>query len=226
VLPTYPPDLSAKARAALERRGVEVRTGTLVTAIDEAGVLLGEERIPSRCVVWAAGVAASPLGATLTPAADRAGRLTVARDLSLPEHPEVFVIGDLARAVDQNGQPLPGLAPVALQQGRWAARNIMLRLRGEPTLPFRYRDKGTMATIGRGAAIAQIGKLHLSGFIAWLAWIFVHIFFLIGFRNRIAVLLEWAWAYLTWQRGARLITGEEYRRIELESERAVGAGHD
>ena len=138
---------------------------------------------------------------------DKMGRVMVEADLSVPGMPEVFVIGDLAHCRDATGKPLPGLAPVALQQGRAAGDNIERRLAGAETRPFRYRDKGTMATIGRGAAIAEVGSLRFSGFIAWLAWIFVHLFFLIGFRNRVAVLMEWAWAYITWQRGARLITG-------------------
>ncbi len=207
ILPAYDAGLSERAATALRERGVEIRTGSIVTCIDEGGVVVGDERIASRNVVWAAGVGASPLGAALGVGVDRMGRVSVLPDLSLPGHPEIFVVGDLARFEAADGGVLPGFAPVAMQQGRRAGRNIARVVRGEATEPFQYRDKGSMATIGRGAAIAEFRGLKLSGFIAWLAWIFVHIFFLIGFRNRIAVMLEWAWAYLTWQRGARLITG-------------------
>jgi NADH:ubiquinone reductase (H+-translocating) len=207
VLPPFSPRLSERAEAALRERGVEVRTGSPVSDIRPDAVDLRSETIATRNVVWAAGVAASPLGAELGVPIDRMGRVVVAPDLSIPGDPTVFVAGDLAMLEDRSGQPLPGLAPVAMQQGRAAGRNIARRLRGEPTQPFRYRDRGTMATIGRGAAVAEIGPLKLWGSPAWLAWIFVHIYFLIGFRNRIAVMLGWAWSYLTWQRGARLITG-------------------
>jgi NADH:ubiquinone reductase (H+-translocating) len=207
VLPAYPPSLSRKAEQALRKRGVDVRTNSIVTRIEADAVYVGEERIAARNVVWAAGVAASPLGRKLGVPLDRMGRVIVEPDLSIPGHPEVFVVGDLAMLEGKNGEPLPGLAPVAMQQGRTAARNILLLKEGRAPEPFRYRDKGSMATIGRGAAIAQLGWLRLSGFVAWLAWIFVHVFYLVGFRNRIAVLLEWGYAYLTWQRGARLITG-------------------
>jgi len=207
VLPAYSPSLSRRAERALRERGVEVRTGAMVTAIEAEGVRVGEELIPSRNVVWAAGVAASPLGKRLGATVDGMGRVEVAPDLSLPGDPGIFVVGDLALVTDRGGEPLPGLAPVALQQGEAAGRNIARLVAGQPTRKFRYRDRGTMATIGRGAAIAQIGPLRLWGFPAWVAWIFVHVLFLVGFRNRIAVLLEWAWAYVTWQRGARLITG-------------------
>ena len=206
VLPTYDPALSARAERALRKRGVEVRTKSIVTRIEPDAVYVGEERIPARNVVWAAGVAASRLGRALASNLDRLGRVAVTSDLSLPGHPEVFVIGDLAH-FEEDGQALPGLAPVAIQQGRAAGRNIARRVAGEPTRPFRYVDKGTMATIGRGAAVVQFAGLKLSGFVAWLAWLFIHVFFLIGFRNRVAVILEWAWSYLTWLRGARLITG-------------------
>lgn len=224
VLPVYTPRLSAKAEAALKKRGVEVRTESIVTRIDRGAVYVGEERIESRTVVWAAGVAASPLGATLGVTLDKMGRVPVAPDLSVQGRPEIFVIGDLARAEQADGDPLPGLAPVAIQQGRAAARNIRRIVEGGSTLPFRYRDKGIMSTIGRGAAIAEIGPLRLAGFLAWLAWLFVHLFFLIGFRNRIAVMLEWAWAYLTWQTGARLITGEITRDLESRQHADGGRG--
>jgi len=204
VLPTYPPDLSAKARRQLEDLGAEVRTGARVTGVDADGVWLGTERMEAGTVLWAAGVAASPLGRTLGAAVDRAGRVKVEADLTVPGHPEVFVIGDLA-ALEQDGQPVPGVAPAAMQMGRHAARSIVAAVRGEPRRPFRYVDKGSLATIGRRAAVALIGRLKLSGFTAWAAWLGIHIFFLIGFRNRFVVLMEWALAYATHQRSARLI---------------------
>ncbi len=207
VLPSFPEALSRKAEAQLRRLGVEVRTGAPVTNVSPDAVWVGGEQIRSRAIVWAAGVAASPLGRSLGVKLDRAGRVLVEADLSLPGYPEAFVIGDLAAFVLQGGQPLPGLAPVAIQQGRAAAQNVWRRLTGRPTERFRYRDKGSIATIGRASAVAVIRGLHLSGFVAWLAWLLVHIFFLIGFRNRFVVLFEWAWAYTTYQRGARLITG-------------------
>jgi NADH:ubiquinone reductase (H+-translocating) len=205
VLPAYPPDLSASARRQLETLGVEVRTGAPVTAIDAASVTLGDERILARTVLWGAGVAASPLARALGVPLDRAGRVEVNPDLTIPGHPEVYVAGDLARALGEDGAPVPGLAPAAIQEGRAAARNMLRALRGEAREPFRYRDKGSLSTIGRGRAVGQIGGVHLKGAVAWLAWLFVHILFLIGFRNRVLVVLEWAWAYATWGRGARLI---------------------
>jgi NADH dehydrogenase len=207
VLPSFPEALSRKAEAQLRRLGVEVRTRAPVTNVSPDAVWVGGEQIRSRAIVWAAGVAASPLGRSLGVTLDRAGRVVVEADLSLPGYPEAFVIGDLAAFVHQGGQPLPGLAPVAIQQGRAAAQNVWLRLTGRPTERFSYRDKGSIATIGRASAVAVFRGLHLSGVVAWLAWLLVHIFFLIGFRNRFVVLFEWAWAYLTYQRGARLITG-------------------
>jgi NADH:ubiquinone reductase (H+-translocating) len=207
VLPSFPEALSRKAEAQLRRLGVEVRTRAPVTNVSPDAVWVGGEQIRSRAIVWAAGVAASPLGRSLGVTLDRAGRVVVEADLSLPGYPEAFVIGDLAAFVHQGGQPLPGLAPVAIQQGRAAAQNVWRRLTGRPTERFRYRDKGSIATIGRASAVAVFRGLHLSGVVAWLAWLLVHIFFLIGFRNRFVVLFEWAWAYLTYQRGARLITG-------------------
>ena len=204
VLPAYPPDLSAKAQASLRRLGVEVRTGARVTELDDRGVSLGDERIESRCVMWAAGVAASGLGATLG-AVDRAGRVLVAPDLSVPGHPEIFVAGDLA-AIRSGDTQVPAVAPAAIQAGRCAALNVLLASRGEKTKPFRYSDHGTLATIGRASAVADFGRIRLSGFAAWLAWIVIHIYFLIGFRNRLMVMFGWAWAYLTYQRGVRLVT--------------------
>jgi NADH dehydrogenase len=209
VLNGFPDDLSASARAQLERLGVEVRTGVPVAAIDAGGVLLGGERIGCRTVLWAAGVAASPLGAQLGAALDRSGRVLVAPDLSLPGHPEVFVAGDLA-AASSDGRPVPGVAPAAKQMGKHVARQIARRLRGDGGgEPFRYRDQGMLATIGRKAAVARFGRLHLRGLLAWWAWLLVHVLFLIGFRNRVVVLIDWAWAYLTYQRHARIITGTD-----------------
>lgn len=208
VLPSYPEDLSEKARRQLARMGVEVRTGARVTALDAQGVTLGEERITARTVLWGAGVSASPLGRALGAPLDRAGRVLVQPDLSVPGHPEVFVIGDLAH-FEQDGQAVFGVAPAAIQAGRHVARAILADLEDRPRSAFRYRDKGTMATIGRARAVAMIGPVHLSGFLAWVAWLVIHLFFLIGFRNRLLVLLEWAWSYLTFERGARLITGGE-----------------
>ncbi len=206
VLLTFPDRLSARAKESLETLGVEVRTSTLVNAIDEDGVAFGEERINSRTVIWAAGVAAAPIGGTLGAPLDRAGRVQVEPDLSIPGHPEVFVVGDLAALV-QDGKPVPGVAPAAMQEGRYAARRIGDMIRARPTKPFRYVDKGSLATIGRAKAVAVIGPFQLSGIVAWMAWLLVHIFFLIGFRNRFFVLGEWAWIYFTYERGARLITG-------------------
>jgi len=207
VLGGFPEALSRRAEDALRRIGVEVRTGAIVTRVTADAVWLGGEQIRARTVLWAAGVAAAPLARTLGVPLDRAGRVLVESDLSIPGHPEAFAIGDVAAFTHQTGAPLPGVAPVAIQQGRAVADNVMRRLRGQPTRPFRYRDKGSMATIGRAAAVAVIGRVKLSGLVAWLAWLLVHIMFLIGFRNRLLVLFEWAWAYVTWHRGARLITG-------------------
>jgi NADH dehydrogenase len=207
LLPAYPPDLSAKAARQLEALGAQVWTGTMVTGVDAEGVQLGPERIAARTVVWAAGVQASPLARDLGAPLDPAGRVKVRVDLTLPDREEVFVIGDLV-ALEQDGTPIPGVAPAAIQMGRHAGRNILRSLRGQPLLPFRYVDKGSLATVGRSAAVAAIGPLKLSGFVAWIAWLAIHIFFLIGFRNRFVVLFTWAWAYLTYQRSARLILGQ------------------
>jgi len=205
VLPPYPKELSESARRQLERLGVEVRTGALVTGVDGGGVQLGDQRIAARTVLWAAGVAASPLGRMLGKC-DRAGRLEVEPDLSVPGHPELFVAGDLA-AVTQDGKAVPGVAPAAMQMGRHAAANIIRMLEGQPRRRFLYRDKGSLATIGRKAGVADIGGLRLSGLLAWLAWLAIHIFFLIGFRNRVVVMFEWALAYLTYARSARIVLG-------------------
>ena len=208
LLPNYPEELSARAREQLEALGVEVRLGAMVTHIDVSEVQVVDDRIDTRTVVWAAGVSASPLGKMLGVPTDRTGRVIVEPDLAIPGHPNVFVIGDLAHFAHELEEPLPGVAQVAMQQAETAAENIMRTVRGEPRREFRYRDKGMMATIGRAAAVAVIGGRKLSGLIAWLAWLFVHIVFLIGFRNRVLVLIQWAWSYLSWQRGARLITGD------------------
>jgi NADH:quinone reductase (non-electrogenic) len=208
VLPAYPEDLSQSAERQLRQLGVEVMVNALVTSIEPGYVKVGETVYPSTVTLWAAGVAASPLGKALGVPTDKAGRVIVQQDLSVQGHPEVFVIGDLANFTDQKtGEPLPGLAPVAMQQGRHVGKNIALDVKGKAREPFHYVDKGTMATIGRGAAIADLGRLHFSGFTAWLLWLFVHLMFLVGFRNRLLVLIEWGWAYFTYQRSARLITG-------------------
>ena len=204
VLPSYPPDLSQRARRQLEALGVQVRTGSLVTDVNADGVRSGAEQIAARTVLWAAGVAASPLGRALGAPVDRAGRVKVESDLTLAGRREVFVAGDLA-AFEQEGRPVPGVAPAAMQLGRHAARNVRRAIAGEPLVTFRYVDKGSLATIGRSAAVADFGGVRLGGLPAWLAWLGIHIFFLIGFRNRLVVLLDWASAYLTYQRSARLI---------------------
>jgi NADH:ubiquinone reductase (H+-translocating) len=222
VLPTYPEDLSRSAEEQLRHLGVEVHTSTLVTGVEAAAVRVGETRMPAAVTLWAAGVAASPLGKALGAPVDRAGRVLVNPDLSVPGHPEVFVIGDLASLKDEGGKMLPGVAPVAMQEGTAAARNIERDLQSEPRHAFHYFDKGSLATIGRAAGVAQFGKIHISGFVAWLSWLFVHIFFLIGFRNRIIVLIQWAWSYLTYERGARLITGDQH----LPSWDALRQEHD
>ena len=206
LLAAYPEDLSASARKQLEDLGVEVRTGTRATKLSEAGVQVNGEFIPCRVKIWAAGNNASFVGKTLGAPVDRVGRVIVNDDLTIPGHPEVQVIGDLANFPHQTGQPLPGISPVAMQQGRHAARNVLAMTQGRKPQRFRYWDKGTMATIGRNKAVADLRFMHLSGLPAWLAWLFVHIVFLVGFRNRLIVLFQWAWAYLTFDKGARLIT--------------------
>ena len=207
VLPTYPPSLSEKARRQLEHLGVEVITNAVVTSLSDKEVCIGERTIPTRTVLWAAGVMASPLARSLGVPLDRAGRVLVNRDLTIPGHPDLFVAGDLAAFDD-----VPGVAPAAIQEGNHAADNIERAVAGKPLRPFRYLDKGSLATIGRAAAVADIRGLRLSGFIAWVAWLTIHIFFLIGFRNRFLVITQWAWAYVTYQRGARLITGNPTTR--------------
>jgi NADH dehydrogenase len=206
LLGAYPPDLSESARKQLVELGVEVRTDARATDLTEAGVKLDGEFIPCRVKIWAAGNDASFVGKTLDAPVDRMGRIVVNDDLTVPGHPEVQVIGDLANFSHQTGEPLPGVSPVAMQQGRQAARNVLRMIRGEKPQPFRYFDKGSMATIGRNRAVADLKFFHLSGPFAWLAWLFVHIIFLVGFRNRLLVLIQWAWAYLSFDKGARLIT--------------------
>ena len=203
VLPPYTPDLSEKARRQLERLGVAVFLQKKVTGVDAEGVSLGEERIAARTVLWAAGVKSSPLGACLGVPLDRAGRVRVEPDLSLPGHSEVFVVGDLALI-----EGVPGIAPAAKQMGRHAARNILLSLAKRPRRSFKYKDYGQLATIGRNAAVAMLGRLHLSGYPAWLTWLIAHIYFLINFRNRLVVMIDWAWAYWTFQRHARIVLRE------------------
>jgi len=207
VLPSYSEGLSRSAERQLRRLGVEVRTSAQVTGVEPGVVVVGGERIDATVMLWAAGVQASPLGRKLGAPLDRAGRVLVQPDLSVPGHPEVFVIGDLAALKTGTANWLPGVAPVAMQEGRAVAHTIVADLKGKPRRPFHYVDKGSLATIGRSAGVATIRGIHLSGFIAWLAWLFIHVFFLIGFRNRILVLFQWAWSYFTYERAARLITG-------------------
>ncbi len=218
VLSTYSERLSRKAEQSLTRLGVEVLTGQPVTNIDDEGIYTGEKRIAASTVLWTTGVQASPAGKWLEAPMDRAGRVKVMPDLTVPEQPAVFVIGDTALC-EQDGKPLPGIAPVAMQQGLYVAATIMRKVRGEQEIPpFHYRDKGSMATIGRSHAVVQLGPLSLTGFVAWLAWLMIHLLYLIGFRNRLLVMLQWVWCYLTFQRGARLLTLTELetRKPELE----------
>jgi len=223
ILPTYPPELSAKAQASLERLGVAVRTNAIVTDVKPEGISVktkgAEDHWRAHTVLWAAGVAASPLGAKLAGSAgaqmDRAGRVIVGPDLTLPGHPEIFVIGDLANFSHQTGSPLPGIAPVAMQQGRYAAEAIRARLAGKTLPPFRFKDRGNMATIGRAAAVADIYGFRFSGWIAWLVWLFVHLVNLMQFNNRLLVFLQWTWNYFTRNRSARLITGEDRANVPL-----------
>jgi len=206
VLATFPDDLQISARKQLVDLGVEVRTGIHATNLSEEGLQVGDEFIPCRVKIWAAGNNASFVGHSLGAPIDRVGRVIVNKDLTIPDHPEVQVIGDLANFSHQTGQPLPGVSPVAMQQGRHAAHNILAMIDGRKPQRFWYFDKGSMATIGRNKAVADLKLIHLSGIPAWLAWLFVHIIFLVGFRNRLAVLFQWAWAYFSFNKGARLIT--------------------
>jgi NADH dehydrogenase len=214
VLGSYPTELSEKAQRSLERLGVIVRTRTRVAEIASDHVMLhwggGSERLATRTVIWAAGVQASPLAKQLAAATgapvDRAGRIIVADDLSIPGHPEIFVLGDMANFSHPTGEPLPGVAPVAIQQGRYVAKLIANRLRGRTMPAFHYRELGNMATIGRSAAVADFGTLRFSGFLAWVLWLFVHLINLVSFRNRLLVLVQWGWNYVSYDRSARLIT--------------------
>ncbi|MGA3350874.1 MAG: NAD(P)/FAD-dependent oxidoreductase [Candidatus Sulfotelmatobacter sp.] len=215
VLPAYPEDLSRSALEQLQRLGVDVLTSTMVTNVEAGAITMGKTRMNAAVILWAAGVAASALGKKLGVPVDRAGRVPVQPDLSIPNHPEVFVIGDLAALKDKSGKMLPGVAQTAIQEGRYVAKLIRQEVEHKHTSPntafdrkpFHFWDKGSLATIGRAAAVAEFGKIHISGFLAWLSWLFIHIFFLIGFQNRILVLVQWAWSYFTYERGARLITG-------------------
>ena len=214
LLKTFDPSLSVLALRSLQQLGVEVRLGAVVTGCSCAAVFLGDERIETRTIMWAAGVKASPAGAWLGVDTDRVGRVRVGADLSVPGHPNIFVIGDTALAMGVDGEPLPGVAPVAKQQGKYVADVLRARMKARPTESFRYRNNGSMATIGRKSAVAEFGGIKLSGFSAWLLWCLVHVYFLIGFRNRFSVALNWSWNYMTFQRGSRLITGISGSRIE------------
>ncbi len=213
VLNAFPEDLQRRAQSQLERLGVEVRTKAMVTAIDAQGCAVGGQRIAARTIIWAAGVKASPLGASLGVPLDRAGRVIVQPDLSAPGYPEVFVIGDLA-AAQSAGKPVPGVSPAAKQMGTLAAHNALAAIKKAPTQNFLYKDYGSLATIGRHAAVVWLGKLKMWGWPAWMFWLFVHIFFLIGFRNRFLVMLDWMWAYVSFQRSARIVMGAEAQRKE------------
>jgi NADH dehydrogenase len=236
VLPSFPEDLAESATEQLHELGVEVRTGALVTSIEPGSVELGDETIRCSVVLWAAGVKANPLTDTLGAPLDRSGRVMVEPDLTVPGQPRVFVIGDAARLDGKDGAPLPGVSPVAMQQARTVARSIRRALLGRELVTFRYFDKGSMATIGRRRAVAMVDRMHLSGLLAWLAWLLVHIWYLIGFRSRLVVMITWAWSYFTYRRGARLITGYALPRAGAvarpvagsiaqrpEARRAVGA---
>lgn len=217
LLPSFPEHLSAAAHRDVTELGVEVRLGSIVTHIEEGAVAVSDERIATRTVFWAAGNAASPLGRMLGAPVDRAGRVVVEPDLSVPGHPEVFVVGDLASVQRGDGRLVPGVAPAANQEGAWAARNVLRTLRGQERRAFRYFNKGDLATIGRHRAIADFGTIDFTGLPAWLLWLFVHIMYLVGFRNRVTVLIQWAWAYFAYQRGARLMTGAKPTHLPHQS---------
>jgi NADH:ubiquinone reductase (H+-translocating) len=223
VLPAFREDLSRSALKQLQSMGVEVRTGAMVKEVTNLGVTVNEEFVPSRTVIWAAGNAAAPIGKSLGAETDRAGRVIVNEDLTVPGHPEVFAIGDMACFKHQTGQPLPALSPVAMQMGRHAAKNILSRLQGQKLAAFRYFDKGTMATIGRNKAIADLKFVRFGGYLAWLSWLFVHLIFLIGLRNRLMVFFQWTWAYLTYGRGARLIYGTFKPQVDKIKEQEQAA---
>ncbi len=214
LLTPFDPALSEAAKTSLQQLGVEVRLGAAVTACDADGVSLGAERIEGRTVIWGAGVMASPAGRWLGAETDRAGRVKVTPDLSVPGHPDIFVIGDTAAASGADGTPLPGVAPVAKQQGHYVGKVLLARLKGKTIPPFSYRDFGSLATVGRSRAVVQIGRFRLTGFLAWMLWSVAHIYFLIGFRNRLIVATNWLWNYVTFQRGTRLITGISGARVD------------
>jgi len=222
ILPAFPDDLSGEALRDVQELGVEVRLGSIVTRIEPGVVHVGDERIATRSVFWAAGNAASPLGGLLGAPVDRAGRVIVEADLSIPQHPEVFVVGDLAAVTRADGRPVPGVAPAANQEGGWAARNILRTVRHQERRPFRYFNKGDLATIGRHRAIADFGAVSFTGVPAWLLWLFVHIMYLVGFRNRLTVLIQWAWAYFAYQRGSRLILGERAAGDSIRAREGAG----
>jgi NADH dehydrogenase len=222
VLPVYPEDLSASAQRQLTDMGVEVRTNAMVTNVEPGLVTVGKEKIPAAVILWGAGVSASGLGKVLGVATDRAGRVLVQPDLSVPGHPEVFVAGDLAAVKMGENKWVPGVAPAAIQMGKFVARQIRRSVEGKPREAFKYWDKGSLATIGRSHAVADLGRLHFSGYFAWLAWLFVHLFFLIGFRNRFLVVSEWAWAYITYNQGARLITHQPEHQPSEQPKAKVG----
>lgn len=214
LLTPFEPSLSEAAKKSLEHLGVEVRLGTPVTELDAKGVSIGTERIEAATVIWGAGVMASPAGKWLNAETDRAGRVKVAPDLSVPGHPDIFVIGDTASLNDANGNPLPGVAPVAKQQGIYVAKLLQARHSGQSIAPFRYKDLGSLATIGRKSAVVQMGRFRMKGFLAWLLWCVAHIYYLIGFRNRLVVATSWLWSYITFQRATRLITGMSGSQVE------------
>ena len=224
LLPAFPESLSERAKHDLETLGVDVRLKSIVTRVESDAVYIGDERIPTRTIFWAAGNAASPLGRMLGAPVDRAGRVQVEPDLSVPGHPEIFAVGDLAAYTDR-GEPVPGVAPAANQMGEHAAEQIVATLRGTPRAPFRYFNKGDLATIGRHRAVARFGRLQLKGYLAWWFWLFVHLLYLVGFRNRVSVLLQWAYAYFTYQRGVRLISGkmEMTHRLRTPADRSSAA---
>jgi NADH dehydrogenase len=225
ILASYSDELQKRAIQQLNTLGVEVRVNAKVVAINDEGVTVGDERIAARTTLWAAGVAASPVGKSLGAPLDRAGRVQVTPQLTVPGHDEIFVIGDLA-SLTENGKPIPGVAPAAMQGGLHAARQIQRALRKQPLEPFHYRDKGSLATIGRSRAVAQFRHFALTGLLAWWAWLLIHILYLIGFRNRAVVLLEWAWAYLTFQRGARLITDDYTAHVSAQTGAAAPPAPD
>jgi NADH dehydrogenase len=227
LLPAMPEDLSASARRSLESLGVTVLTSSMVTNVGAEGVSLAAKRIPARTVLWAAGVQASPLGRLLANrtgvSIDSAGRIQVSPDLSIPGHPEILITGDLAHIM-QNGKLVPGVAPAAMQQGSYAARSVLARVQGKQPAPFHYKDKGNLATIGRNHAVAELGKLHFSGYLAWLLWLFIHLLYIVGFENRLLIAIQWGFEYFTWNRGARLITGPSSLQGHPECRPPEGSG--